>query len=125
MPLGPADFLALARQFHTVVIDAIPVIDAARRDEANDESAVATWRNHAKHRTAQVTGRGGVFRDYRLRVAGATSDIFSNMALAELYHLSGGVPRVINVVADRALLGAYTQDRHRVTNGLVRRTDRS
>ena len=42
------------------------------------------------------------------------------MALAELYHLSGGVPRVINVVADRALLGAYTQDRHRVTSGLVR-----
>lgn len=32
--LGPADFLALARRFHTVVLDAIPVLDAARRDEA-------------------------------------------------------------------------------------------
>jgi cell division protein ZapE len=34
IPLGAADFLALARRFHTVVIDAIPVIDAARRDDA-------------------------------------------------------------------------------------------
>jgi cell division protein ZapE len=32
--LGPADFLALARRFHTVVLDAIPVIGAERRDEA-------------------------------------------------------------------------------------------
>jgi cell division protein ZapE len=34
LPLGPADFLALARRFHTVVLDAIPVIGAERRDEA-------------------------------------------------------------------------------------------
>jgi general secretion pathway protein A len=37
-----------------------------------------------------------------------------------VYRLSGGVPRVINVVCDRALLGAYSLDRHRVTSGLVR-----
>ncbi|WP_026608129.1 cell division protein ZapE [Methylocapsa acidiphila] len=32
--LGPADYLAVAREFHTIVLDAIPVLDAARRDEA-------------------------------------------------------------------------------------------
>lgn len=32
-PLGAADFLAIARQFHTVVIDEIPILDPARRDE--------------------------------------------------------------------------------------------
>lgn len=32
--LGPADYLAIARQFHTVIIDAIPVLPEARRDEA-------------------------------------------------------------------------------------------
>jgi general secretion pathway protein A len=58
---------------------------------------------------------------HRLRVAGATSDIYTPSALAETYRLSGGVPRVINVISDRALLGAYTQDRHRVTSSLVRR----
>jgi general secretion pathway protein A len=57
---------------------------------------------------------------HRLRVAGATSDIFSAAALAEVYRLATGVPRVINVVCDRALLGAYSMDRHRVTANLVR-----
>ncbi len=57
---------------------------------------------------------------HRLRVAGATTDIFTPPALAEIYRLSGGVPRVINVIADRSLLGAYTQDRHRVGSSLVR-----
>ena len=59
---------------------------------------------------------------HRLRVAGATSDIFTPRALAEAHRLSGGVPRVINVLCDRALLGAYTQDRHRVTAAMVRRS---
>ena len=57
---------------------------------------------------------------HRLRVAGATTDIFTPPALSEIYRLSGGVPRVINVISDRSLLGAYTQDRHRVGSSLVR-----
>jgi general secretion pathway protein A len=58
---------------------------------------------------------------HRLRVAGATSDIFNAAALTEVHRLSGGVPRVINVISDRALLGAYTEDRHEVDAALVRR----
>ncbi len=61
---------------------------------------------------------------HRLRIAGATSEIFTAGALAEAHRLSGGVPRVINVLCDRALLGAYTQDRHRVTAAMVRRSAR-
>jgi general secretion pathway protein A len=58
---------------------------------------------------------------HRLRVAGATRDIFTNGALNELHRLSRGVPRIINVIADRALLGAYTREEHRVTSQFVRR----
>ncbi len=57
---------------------------------------------------------------HRLRVAGSTSDIFAPMALLELHRLAGGVPRLINIISDRALLGAYTQDRHRITGAVVR-----
>lgn len=39
-----------------------------------DEAAVARWRNHAEHRRTQAKGRAGVFRDYRLRVAGVVRD---------------------------------------------------
>jgi len=59
---------------------------------------------------------------YRLAVAGATSDIFTPFALREVHRLSGGVPRLINVICDRALLGAYTQDEHRVAADVVRRS---
>ena len=57
---------------------------------------------------------------HRLRVAGATSEIFTRGALQRIYRLSGGVPRVINILCDRALLGGYSMDRHRITTGLVR-----
>jgi general secretion pathway protein A len=58
---------------------------------------------------------------HRLRVAGATREVFSNGALREIRRLSGGVPRLINIICDRALLGAFTEDRHAVSAGVVRR----
>ena len=39
-----------------------------------DEAAIARWRRHAGHRAAQAKGRGGIFRDYRLRVAEVLQD---------------------------------------------------
>jgi heme-degrading monooxygenase HmoA len=39
-----------------------------------DEEAVKRWRTHMEHRAAQREGRGGIFRDYRLRVASVLRD---------------------------------------------------
>jgi heme-degrading monooxygenase HmoA len=39
-----------------------------------DEEAVRAWRNLEAHRAAQAKGRGGVFADYRLRVASVLRD---------------------------------------------------
>jgi len=39
-----------------------------------DEKAVEAWRNVAEHRVAQAQGRGHIFKDYRLRVAGVMRD---------------------------------------------------
>ena len=39
-----------------------------------DEEAVRAWRNVDRHRGAQAAGRGGVFADYRLRVAAVLRD---------------------------------------------------
>ena len=46
---------------------------------------------------------------HRLNIAGNRHDraIFSVSALREIYRLSGGVPRLINLLCDRAMLGAY------------------
>jgi general secretion pathway protein A len=58
---------------------------------------------------------------HRLKVAGsATGDAFSAAALREVHRLSNGIPRIINVICDRALLGAFTQEQHRIGPSLVR-----
>ena len=43
-----------------------------------DEAAVQAWRNVQAHRAAQARGRGGVFADYRLRVAAVIRDYGMN-----------------------------------------------
>ncbi len=43
-----------------------------------DEEAVVAWRNTGEHRSAQKAGRGGVFSDYRLRVASVLRDYGMN-----------------------------------------------
>jgi len=39
-----------------------------------DEDAVKNWRNQTGHRKSQAAGRGGVFADYRLRIASVMRD---------------------------------------------------
>lgn len=39
-----------------------------------DEAAIEAWRKLETHRLAQAKGRGGVFKDYRLRVAEVNRD---------------------------------------------------
>lgn len=39
-----------------------------------DEEAVKAWRNRPSHRATQARGRGGVFQDYRLRIAAVIRD---------------------------------------------------
>jgi general secretion pathway protein A len=58
---------------------------------------------------------------HRLKVAGSASgDVFSAAALREVHRLTSGIPRIINVICDRALLGAFTQEQHRIGPSLVR-----
>lgn len=43
-----------------------------------DEQAVKAWRTQARHREGQAKGRGGIFADYRLRVAAVLRDYGMN-----------------------------------------------
>jgi general secretion pathway protein A len=76
-----------------------------------------TGRYHLKPLSREETQ--GYVR-HRLRVAGASGEIFTAGALREVHRLTAGVPRVINVTCDRALLGAYTQELRTVDAELVR-----
>jgi general secretion pathway protein A len=57
---------------------------------------------------------------HRMAVAGQTEEIFTEAALGAVHRAAGGVPRLINAVCDRALLGAYALDQRRVDVGTVR-----
>ncbi|HEY2991678.1 MAG TPA: AAA family ATPase [Methylomirabilota bacterium] len=58
---------------------------------------------------------------HRLQVAGQRRPIFARRALRALHRLSRGIPRLINTIADRALLGAYAGGQALVDAATVRR----
>ena len=62
-----------------------------------------------------------VYVTHRIRVAGGRQGLFSERAIRKLYRLSRGIPRLINVIADRALLAAYSRDEYLIGASLVRR----
>ncbi|MBS1158250.1 MAG: family ATPase [Proteobacteria bacterium] len=57
---------------------------------------------------------------HRLRVSGAAQGIFPERLIKQLYRASGGVPRLINLICDRALLGAYVQGQQEVSAPTLR-----
>jgi general secretion pathway protein A len=48
-----------------------------------------------------------LYVNHRLGVARGKSELFTQDALNSLYIYSGGIPRLINIICDRALLGAF------------------
>lgn len=57
---------------------------------------------------------------HRMKVAGAVAAFFDETASREVHRISGGIPRLINVICDRALLGAYSREQRGVDRALVR-----
>ncbi len=92
--------------------------DLLDRNDLRQLAQRITGRYHLKPLSREETQ--GYVR-HRLRVAGAVGEIFTAGALKEVHRLASGIPRVINVSCDRALLGAYTQETRKVTAALVRR----
>lgn len=56
---------------------------------------------------------------HRLAVAGENQTIFSKTALNRIFLLSRGIPRLINVLCDRALLGAFVEEKYLVSAKIV------
>jgi general secretion pathway protein A len=57
---------------------------------------------------------------HRLAVAGGTRPVtFSPPALRRIFELTGGIPRLINLLCDRALLGAYSAQTTRIDPAVV------
>ncbi len=58
---------------------------------------------------------------HRLAVAGCARNPFSRLGLRALYHRSGGIPRLLNVIADRALMAGFAREQITIGESLVDR----
>jgi general secretion pathway protein A len=58
---------------------------------------------------------------HRLAVAGEREGIFSKDALSRIFELSSGIPRLINVLCDRSLLGTYVEEKCQVSVKIVKK----
>lgn len=69
---------------------------------------------------ALLPGETRAYVAHRCQVAGAEAPLFSQFALYWAHHLTGGVPRLLNLLCDRALLAAYARGKTRVGVGILR-----
>jgi type II secretory pathway predicted ATPase ExeA len=62
----------------------------------------------------------GAYVAHRLTVAGGTAAVrFAPKALDEVHRFSGGIPRLINLICDRALLAGFSLRANRITPEMV------
>jgi len=72
------------------------------------------------HLEALSEDEAGQYIQHRLSVAGLKrGKLFDNKAVHRIHQLTHGVPRRINLLCDRALLGAYAEGKHRVDRLIV------
>ena len=92
--------------------------DKLAREHLRQLAQRVTGRYHLEPLSSEETFR---YIDHRMRVAGALTEVFEPAAKREVYRLSGGVPRVVNVICDRSLLGAYSREMRTIDKRIVRK----
>lgn len=60
-----------------------------------------------------------LYVQHRLQVAGCLRPVFTDAAVKKLFELSGGIPRLLNLLCDRAMLGGYSQQQAMIDAPLV------
>jgi general secretion pathway protein A len=63
----------------------------------------------------------GAYVRHRLQICGTTQPVFSKRSIDKIQQLSGGIPRLINVLCDRSMLGAYVEGKTQVDPKVVKK----
>jgi general secretion pathway protein A len=72
------------------------------------------------HLTQLNANESAAYVAHRLRIGGAPANVIPDSLMRPIYRATGGVPRLINLVCDRSLLGTYVQGRQQVTLATLR-----
>ncbi|MCP5364155.1 MAG: AAA family ATPase [Hyphomicrobiales bacterium] len=95
--------------------------ETLKRPELRQLAQRITARYHLGPLTKQQTAE---YITHRLRVAGKSGSLFERSAIRLVCSLSGGIPRVINVICDRALLATFVEDANTVSASSVKKAAR-
>ena len=92
---------------------------------ASPELRQLAQRITARYHLASLTAKEvSEYVNHRLEVAGAKNILFPEDVTRHLFRLSNGIPRLINLICDRALLGAYVQGKQSVDKKTLIRASR-
>ncbi len=91
--------------------------DLLKRQDLRQLNQRITARYHLQPLSLQETR---AYIRHRLIVSNGQPDIFKETAIRKIYKLSSGIPRLINILCDRALLGAYSTNATVVTPAIVK-----
>src|SRR5574337_475578 len=89
-----------------------------QRSELRQVAQRVVARYHLTHLSKAETA---AYVGHRLQVAGAQPGLIPESLSGQIHRITGGIPRLINVVCDRALLGAYVESRRQVTAGILKK----
>jgi general secretion pathway protein A len=112
---------ATEKLLQVILIGQPELLSILRRKKLNQVSQRITARYHLMPLSRSETY---AYVRHRLSVAGCRESLFTVSAMRLVYRLSGGVPRLINVICDRALLGAYALGKRQVNARIIRRASR-
>lgn len=87
------------------------LLEMLRRPELRQLAQRIVARYHLGTLTKQEVA---AYLQHRLEVSGAQRQLFAAALISRIHRLTGGVPRIINVLCDRALLGTFVQGKDRV-----------
>jgi general secretion pathway protein A len=62
--------------------------------------------------------------NHRLSVSGVRTPLFTKQAMRQVYRSSHGIPRLINIICDRALLGGFVKGQNPINTGIVHKAIR-
>ncbi len=109
---------ASAKLLQIILVGQPELNDLLNRDDMRQLAQRITARYHLEA-MSQPEARDYVY--HRLKVGGLSTDVFDFDAVEEICSRSGGIPRVINSICERSLLGAYGLGVRRVDRKLARR----
>jgi general secretion pathway protein A len=90
------------------------------QDNLRQLSQRITARNHLTPLSVKETT---AYINHRLTVSGASSPIFTDTAMRLIYRYSAGIPRMINIICDRALLGGYVNNEKSIDAKIVHKAE--